>query len=297
MFDAKMFRMLKNRHAAHSHRLFGPVRRAAAAAVVLAVSVPLAGCADAISMSDITGPMITIGIAYDRPGVALEHSGEMSGLDVDVAKYVANRLGYAEDQIVWREASNANRDELLNEGDVNMIVGVHRYLDGKADDIEFAEPYLTSGQDLLIRDSDSRIITGASDLNGRTVCIVDGYLDSTVSDWLESAGASTLEGRNYSECATALLSGTVDAVEGDDVILAGLAENVGSGSLRLLGKPIESLEYGIALPSGDSKLRDNVDDALQRMVNDGSWAQSVAWNFGDGSYQVDSLIQPNDSDD
>ena len=265
-------------------------RIAATLALVLAAVSPLAGCGESVSVSNVAGPTITIGIAYDRPGVAMELSGDLTGLDVDVAEYVANRLGYAVNQISWREASNADRDDLLSKGDVNMIVGVHADLDGTTDDIEFSQPYVNAAQDLLIRTSDADAISGIQDLKGKTVCTVDGYVAPGVASTIAKAGATTITTSSYSECVTALLSGTSDAVEGDDLVLAGIEKNNGSGVVRLLGSPLTTVGYGIALPAGDSKLRDNVDDALQRMVNDGSWNSSVQSHLSVDGFTVNSAI-------
>lgn len=276
-------------HVVHSK----PLRRrriAALMALVVATVTPLAGCAESMNSSRVTGPVITIGIAFDRPGVAQELSGNLTGVDVDVAQYVANRLGYAKSQISWRKASNADRDELLERGDVNMIVGVHEDLDGETSDIEFSRPYVNAAQDLLIRTSDADAITGLADLKGKTICTVEGSVAPGVADAIAGAGASTIATSSYSECVTALLSGTTDAVEGDDLVLAGIVANNGSGMMHLLGAPITTVGYGIALPAGDAKLRDNVDDALQRMVDDGSWDTSVAANLNLNGFTVHSAI-------
>ncbi len=69
--------------------------------------------------------------------------GEYSGFDIDVAKYVAKTLGYAEKQIVFKQLSPAMRASALTDGTVDMVVdsfsmdGTH---DGEAD---VAGPYLT----------------------------------------------------------------------------------------------------------------------------------------------------------
>ena len=87
-----------------------------------------------------------------------------------------------------------------------------------------------------------------------------------------------------------MLSGTTDAVEGDDLVLAGIVENSGSGMMHLLNTPLTTVGYGIALPAGDAKLRDNVDDALQRMVDDGSWDASVKANINLEGFALNSAI-------
>ena len=43
------------------------------------------------------GEKVTIGIKFDQPGIGLKEGTNYTGMDVDVAKYVAKELGYNED--------------------------------------------------------------------------------------------------------------------------------------------------------------------------------------------------------
>ena len=72
--------------------------RVIAALAAVACTMSLAACG-----ADETGK-IRIGIKFDQPGLGFKKSGTYVGFDVDVAKYVAKKLGYSEDQIIWKEA-------------------------------------------------------------------------------------------------------------------------------------------------------------------------------------------------
>ncbi|MDT5063902.1 MAG: glutamate transport system substrate-binding protein, partial [Mycobacterium sp.] len=74
-----------------------------AAAVALAVALPMSLAACGGGGSGGGGDTIVIGTKFDQPGLGLKNpDGTMSGFDVDVAKYVAKELGYAEDKIEWK---------------------------------------------------------------------------------------------------------------------------------------------------------------------------------------------------
>ena len=70
----------------------------AASAAVLALAVGATACGSSnndSSSSSGGGKKIKIGIKYDQPGIGLkEPNGSFSGFDVDVATYVAGKLGY-----------------------------------------------------------------------------------------------------------------------------------------------------------------------------------------------------------
>lgn len=43
--------------------------------------------------------------------------------------------------------------------------------------------------------------------------------------------------------------------------------------------------YGIGLKKGDADLKKKIDDALTKMVSDGSWDKAVKDNFGPANYK------------
>src|SRR5262245_29439008 len=82
----------------------------------------LAACGDDSSSGSGggSGEKVTIGIKYDQPGIGLKEGSNYTGMDVDVANYVAKELGYSEDNITFKEAPSAQRETLLGNGQVKM---------------------------------------------------------------------------------------------------------------------------------------------------------------------------------
>ena len=48
---------------------------------------------------------------------------------MDVAKYIAKKLGYSEDQIIWKEAPSKQREAMIQNGDVDMILATYSITD------------------------------------------------------------------------------------------------------------------------------------------------------------------------
>src|SRR5699024_7201196 len=71
------------------------------------------------------GDKITIGIKFDQPGLGLKSGDTYSGFDVDVARYVAKELGFDADQITFKESPSPQRENLLQSGQVDMIVATY----------------------------------------------------------------------------------------------------------------------------------------------------------------------------
>jgi len=84
--------------------------------------------------------------------------------------------------------------------------------------VDFAGPYFTVGQDLLVRQDDDSI-TGPQSLNGKKLCSWPVPPRPAVKDKF-AQGATLVEYTRYSDCVTGLLAHIVDAVTTDDVILA-----------------------------------------------------------------------------
>ncbi|MGV0745386.1 glutamate ABC transporter substrate-binding protein [Mycolicibacterium sp. XJ870] len=243
-----------------------------AAAVVAAISVPLSATACA---GDHGGDKLVIGTKFDQPGLALKGpDGTMSGLDVDVAKYVAAELGYSEDQIEWKEAPSAQRETLIQNDQVEFIVATYSITDARKEKVAFAGPYLITGQSLLVR-SDTADITGAASLqNNRKVCSVAGSVPAQrIKD--EYPRVQLQQYDTYSACVEALKNGGVDAVTTDETILAGYAAQE-PGLFNVVGELFSEERYGIGLKKDDADLLTKINDAIVKMEQDGEW--KVAWD-------------------
>lgn len=233
---------------------------------------------------------IRIGIKFDQPGLGFKKSGTYVGFDVDVAKYIAKKLGYSEDEIIWKEAPSKQRETMLQNGDVDMILATYSITDSRKKAVSFAGPYFVAGQDLLVRkDEDS--INGPEDLNGKRLCSVTGSTSAVVIKQKYSSEVQLMEQPGYAECATALFSGIVDAVTTDDIILAGLAA-ASRGKLRVVGKPFTVEDYGVGIKKGNTELATKINNAITDMIQDGSWQRAISDNTQGTAYTPNAKYNP-----
>ncbi|MGB0437624.1 MAG: glutamate ABC transporter substrate-binding protein [Mycobacterium sp.] len=248
-------------------------------AVALAVALPLAATACGGGGGGGDGDTIVIGTKFDQPGLAMQNpDGTMSGFDVDVATFVAGELGYEPDKIEWKESPSAQRENLIQNGQVKFIAATYSITDSREEKVDFAGPYLITGQSLLVR-SDSNDITGAASLeNNKILCSVSGSTPAQkIKD--EYPGVQLQQYDTYSACVEALKNGAVDAVTTDEVILAGYAAQ-SPGAFKIVGEPFSEERYGIGLKKGDSELRGKINDALKKMEESGAWKEAFDKNLG-----------------
>ena len=239
----------------------------------------VAGCGTSIEVSvpgQADGPVLSIGVALDEPGMSWYHNGAYSGFSVQVAQYVAKVLGYANKQIVFRNVPLDERAQRLADGTVDLVVG--SYGGQEAD----------GTQGLLVRDHE---VAGAGDLAGRTACIVQGS-DSGQALRAQVGSVSVEERDTYQQCVSSLLAGQSDAVAGPEPILYGLRDQGGSAYLAVLGDSYGSARFGVGVRSGQPKLVAQIDAALRQMVADGSWRQAADGLQSSVGYRVDTGSNP-----
>jgi len=275
-----------------------PFRRLLAAATL--VGLALTGCGSSQAPSTEPTPVpgaatdgrMTIGIAFDEPGIGMKNGETYSGFDVETAKYVAKALGVPEANITWKEATGAQREALLSSGDVDMVVSTFTINDERKQKVDFAGPYFLAHQDLLVRRNEEEI-RGTETLTGKNLCTIGGT--TSLQNILARYGDSVkvTEKQQYSECVTALANNEVDAVTTDDVILAGYAASPQyQGKLKVIGKGFSDENYGIGVKKGNTALKDQINAALKQYVSDGSWQRNLATNVAPSGYRIPSPPTP-----
>lgn len=218
---------------------------------------------------------ITVGTKFDQPGfglLGLEDTPE--GFDVEVAKIIAAELGIAEEDIKWTESPSAVREQLIEDGDVDMVVATYTINDERKERITFAGPYYVAGQQLMVA-SDNDTITGPDDIKANPdmkVCSVDGSTPAeNIKQYLASPD-QLVTFDVYDKCADALSNGQVDIVTTDNVILLGFAAQ-SEGEFKLVGEQFTEEPYGIGIAKGDVEFCEFINKTLQ----DNEEAYNEAW--------------------
>ncbi|WP_243716819.1 glutamate ABC transporter substrate-binding protein [Actinomadura darangshiensis] len=201
--------------------------------------------------SSVTGKdKLVIGVRDDLPGLSLRaKDGSLKGFDVDVATYVAGRLGVASDDLTFQALAPNERESALSQGKVDMVVAAYTITHERKEQVTFAGPYYVAHQDILVRQGE-KSVRNVQDLRGKRLCQVAGS-----DSWRHVAeerrvAASLVPARSYGECLKALAGGRVDAVSTDDLVLAGLAAAAGSRT-TMVNAPFSDERYGIGLRKGD----------------------------------------------
>ncbi len=226
---------------------------------------------------------IQIGTKFDQPGFGLKGlSGGPEGFDVEVAKIIAGAMGITEDNIEWVETPSKVREEVIEQGKVDMVVATYTMNEKRAERIAFAGPYYMAGQQLMVA-ADDDTITGPESLMenpNAKVCSVTGSTPSEqIKEYLANDSQLVLFDV-YDKCADALRTGQVQVVTTDNVILLGFVSE-SDGEFKLVGEQFTEEPYGIGIEKGDTAFCEFINETLQENED----AYNEAWSSTAGAVE------------
>ncbi|MGH3787011.1 MAG: glutamate ABC transporter substrate-binding protein [Pseudonocardiaceae bacterium] len=232
---------------------------------------------------------IRIGTKFDQPLFGQRGlDGQLTGFDTEVARIIAGALGISPDQVQWVEAPSAQREELINQGRVDLVVATYTINDKRRERVSFAGPYYTAGQSLMVK-SDNNAITGPDSLRSTNarVCSVQGSTPAeNIRTYIDPAQLTLFD--VYSKCADALRTGQIDVVTTDNVILLGFVAN-SNGAFKLAGDTFTKEPYGIGIGKGDVAFCAFINDTLTDAAESGAYAEAWTKTAGKVAEQTPQL--------
>jgi glutamate transport system substrate-binding protein len=233
---------------------------------------------------------IRVGIKFDQPYFGYrDQDGAVHGFDAEIAKLLAvgvfgGKVSDIDDRIHWVQAVSRNRETLLQAGSVDIIVATYTINDARREKVDFAGPYYVAHQDIMVR-SDSTV-RSFEDLTGKRVCTAQGST-SYENLILKNPNTQPVQRDTYSECATALEHGEVEAVTTDRDILSGYVHQA-NGVFRILNIAFSDEPYGIGVAKGDMAFRAFLNDRLAAVEANGDWARAARYSLSN----VDTIPPP-----
>ncbi|GLZ52031.1 glutamate ABC transporter substrate-binding protein [Actinomycetospora sp. NBRC 106378] len=216
----------------------------------------------------------TVPLSYRDP-----RTGELTGLDVDVAREMARAILGDPQRVRFRIESSAQRIPNLLDGSVDLVVQAMTITCDRKRQVGLSAPYYEAAQRLVVPRTSP--VTGIADLGGRPVCAPLGT--TSIATLQNSRGA---DGRppvvvgvpENSDCLVLLQQGQVDAATTDDAILTGFA--LEDPRLEVRGAALDAEPYGIAVAPGATDLLRFVNGSLDRLRADGTLARIATSTVG-----------------
>ncbi len=194
-------------------------------------------------------------------------NGKIEGFDIDMVKAVAKAIFGDENKYQLRVITAAQRIPVLQDGSVDIVARNMTITCDRWKQIAFSTEYYRAGQKILVRKgSKAKSIT---DLNGQKVCAPKST--SSMDNLIKLAPKAIAVGSdNHTGCLVLFQQGQVDAITGDDTVLAGLAAQ-DPYAVVPDQKAFTAEPYGLAFNSKDVDFVRFVNARLQQLRTGGEW--------------------------
>jgi glutamate transport system substrate-binding protein len=193
-------------------------------------------------------------------------TGFDAGLSQMLAHYITGKTGNATQLTI---TTVDTRETLLQNNTVDAVFATYTITPQRAQKVAFAGPYYESGDAIMVK-ADNTSIRGVGDLAGKAVAT---EANSTAVLALQKAvpTAKTLLFQEDAQCVAAVQQGRADAYVLDQGILISDAST--NPAVKVVGTPFTQEPYGVGLPLNDPTAKSFVNDWLQKIYADGSWAK------------------------
>lgn len=245
---------------------------------ILAVLVILAGPAAAADLQTIRKRGYLIVAVKDnlRPLGFRTATGQLQGLEIDLARYVAQALLGRADAVEFRPVANRDRLDWVEDGRVDLAIARITATASRARLVNFSTPYYLDGTGVMVQ---SPALQRLDDLAGRQIAVLSG--SSTIASLRFLLPSAQMVGvASYQEAAALLEAGTIDGFAADASLLSAWVQQ--APEYRLLPSRLSAEPLAIALPKGlqYEELRQRVNAAIAQGQTSG-WlpARIRAWGL------------------
>lgn len=200
-----------------------------------------------------------------QPFSSTDVNGELVGLDADVAREIARRLGRAP---VLVQTDFAGIQAGLQSGKYDLICGSMAITPSRLATMHFSLPYYVSGAQVFA-------VEGTTSLEGIRIGVTEASTyESFIRQHPEIFGRATvLRFGGEAESVAAMNSGKIDAFVSDRIVGSFYIERGGAAQIVPLGDLLYREVIGIAARKGDAGLVRQVNVALLEIIQDGTYGR------------------------
>jgi len=240
-----------------------------------------AAAANAASLADIKARgYLNAATSGNLPPVSfLNENNELDGYDIQVEKYVQDKLGV---EIRMNRLDFKGILPGLQTGRFDAVFSNVNITEDRKATFDYSIPYSRSAV-VVVKSSKAEGINGYKDLAGKRVGAISGANDGEIpaQDIASKFGAfSQFKGyAGYAEMFQDLAIGRVDALIAPDTAAANfLKQRAGIGAI--VGKPYQIRYVGVPMPKGSPDLKEAIDAAITEMRQKGLLDQWASKYFG-----------------
>jgi putative glutamine transport system substrate-binding protein len=211
--------------------------------------------------------ILKVGIKEDVPGFGFYNKDTMQyeGLEIDIAKLIAKEFTGDEGNAYFIPVTESTREELLNNGDVDIMIATFTITEERKKLFKFSPPYYTDYIGIMVKnDSNIKIL---EDLSGKTIAIVNRTTTrETLLKALYKYGVNYVRHESAAEARMALELGTADAFSLDCSILNGYMDD----TTIILKQKLSRQPLGVATSLNNVTLSNSISKLIDEWLDDGT---------------------------
>ena len=236
-------------------------------AFALSACAPAASETPNIDKIKKAGKLVILTSSGFAPFEYLGANNEVVGVDMDIAKAIADEIGVAL-EVVDMDFDGIIPAVQSGKGDLG-VAGITAD-DERRQSVDFSINYVDAAQVIIVPEGSA--IKSAADLAGKNIGVQMGTTgDIYVTD--EVGAGNVLRYKTGPDAGVELANGKIDAVVIDDMPAKQIAE--ANKGLVTLEEPLTEEQYAIALKKDAADLKAVVDKVVQKMLDDGTIAKLI----------------------
>lgn len=229
------------------------------AALVIA-ALMMAACLTGCSVKN--SKLVVATNAAFEPFEYVEDDGSYAGFDIEMAQYIANKLGR---ELVIEDMEFNSVVTAVQSGKADIGIACITITDDRKKSVDFTTAYYSASQAIIVASGSD--IASPDDLAGKTIGVQLGTTgDIFVSDYVDDATVAQYNAGI--EAGMDLANGKIDAIVIDSDPAQKIAESL---DLVVLDAPLTDEEIGMCIKKGNSVLLDDINNILKEMKADGTY--------------------------
>lgn len=220
-------------------------------------------------------PTITVANgAVTPPFATQDNDGDLTGFEPDLMRAIGKAAGF---KVKFKVLPFAGVVPALQAGSVDAAIDLMTITKGRLKSIDFSNAYYRAGLSIVVKKGSP--IKDAQDLTGHVVAVEKS---SSAVQYLEQH--PQIKPRFVKEFATAdqlyaaVMTGGVDAIIYDNPI--NVAFELKNKDARIVGGLLTGEYYGIGITKKDPGLAKQINDGLEKVMQNGEYAALFTKYFG-----------------
>ncbi|MBT2687492.1 amino acid ABC transporter substrate-binding protein [Bacillus sp. ISL-47] len=203
-----------------------------------------------------------------------DETGELTGFDVEIAKEVAKRLDL---EPVFLETQWDAMFAGLDSKRFDMIANQVGIRPDRQEKYDFSDPYISSAAALITHESNNTI-SGFEDIEGLKAA---QSMTSNYADLAKSYGAEIVGVEGFNQAIELINSKRADITINDNLSFLDFKKQKPDAPVKMVAESEDASQSGLMFRKGSDTLVEEVNKALNEMIEDGTYLKiSEKW-FGE----------------